>query len=316
MKTRGNESFRRRNSKLVPRLLLLLGLIVAVALITLFCVKFVAPRLKNSNTVSSLYRNWKKYDYEKVYDISAKILEKKPLHNTARTFYGYSAFYLAVSETDSNLAQSYLDESINSLRIALQSSKKKSLGQIEYMLGKAYFYKNSISSYDYYADLAVKYFQKSLDDRYKSDDVWQYLGLSYAALGKRQESIASFTKALDRESDVLLMNIAEQYYLNGQSDAAKQYLFRCNNISQNQDILSKSHTLLGQIYTDESKYEDAFKEFNAVLEKDKNSADAHYGLGVLYEKQGDIAKARSEWRKCIRIQVNHPGAAKKMAEIK
>jgi len=52
----------------------------------------------------------------------------------------------------------------------------------------------------------------------------------------------------------------------------------------------------------------------SVLEKDENSADAHYQLGILYEKQGDMVKARAEWRNALRIQVNHRGALEKMAD--
>ena len=55
------------------------------------------------------------------------------------------------------------------------------------------------------------------------------------------------------------------------------------------------------------------EEFNKVLAKNENSADAHYGIGVIYEKQGNIVKARSEWRKALKIQVNHPEALQKMS---
>ena len=44
-----------------------------------------------------------------------------------------------------------------------------------------------------------------------------------------------------------------------------------------------------------------------------NSADAHYGIGVIYEKQGNIVKARAEWRQALKLQVNHADALKKMA---
>ena len=49
-----------------------------------------------------------------------------------------------------------------------------------------------------------------------------------------------------------------------------------------------------------------------VLEKYPNSADAHYGIGVIYEKQGNLVKARAEWRQTLKIQVNHQGALQKL----
>ena len=76
----------------------------------------------------------------------------------------------------------------------------------------------------------------------------------------------------------------------------------------------KSENLLGTIYIDRENYDEAMKEFENVLKKNENSADAHYGIGVIYEKQGNIVKARSEWRKALKIQVNHPGALQKISE--
>ena len=63
---------------------------------------------------------------------------------------------------------------------------------------------------------------------------------------------------------------------------------------------------MGNIALQRENFEDAEKEFNFILEKNENSADALYGLGVIYESQGDMVKARSEWRKALRIQNNHP----------
>jgi len=272
--------------------------------------------MHSESSVYTLYAQWKKYDYSGAYETSKRILERKPFNNTALTYHGYASFYLGVSQLDTSTAQNYLDESINSLRLALISAKKSLRPQLEYMLGKAYFYKNTISTY-YYADLAIKYLQKAKHDGYKAADIPEYLGLSYASLNMTMDSISSFTEALlVRESDTLLLSIAEQYYKSGQNTAAEQYLFRIVNNCKDDTLVLKSRVLLGTIYIDREKYSDAEKEFTAILEKNENSADAYYGLGVIYEKQGDLVKARSEWRKALRIQVNHPGALKKIADYK
>ena len=110
--------------------------------------------------------------------------------------------------------------------------------------------------------------------------------------------------------------IAEQYKNAGQEQAAEQYLYRISQNCKDEQIILKNHLLLGEIYLNQAKFQDAEKEFNFILEKNQNSADAYYGLGVIYENQGDFVKARSEWRKALRIQNNHPGALKKIAEYK
>ncbi|MBP5359366.1 MAG: tetratricopeptide repeat protein [Treponema sp.] len=305
----------KRKSKFLPRLILTIVVIVVLTLISIGIYRFLNNKVHSEISVNSLYKNWDAKDYQAVYDSSNAILEKNNLHNAARTLHGYSSFMLAESEVDNARSQELLDEAIINLRIAMQYAKEDMLPQIEYMLGRCYFYKDYPTNEHYYADLTVKYLLKCQENGFYSDDIPEFLGLSYAALSETQKSIESFTTALrDRESDTLLFDIAKQYCKAGQGAVAKQYLNRVINMTANDDVALKSHTLLAQIYMDEEKYEDAEKEFESILEKDENSADAHYGLGVIYEKQGDNAKARSEWRKCLNIQPQHTLARQKMAE--
>ncbi|QQA02167.1 tetratricopeptide repeat protein [Treponema peruense] len=317
---RVSEKIVRRKNMIVVRIILLAGILSAVVLVSFFSYKAIHRYLFASSSVSAMYDNWELHSrqgYEKVYEISENIIQKKNFHNSARTFRGYSAFMLAEYETDNAKSQTYLDEAVYNLRIALQNCSKDALPQIEYMLGRTYFYKNKLSSYHYYSDLAVKYLNLALDHGYKSDDIPLLLGLSYASLGQTDESIAAFTEALlVRETDTLLFDIAKQYYNNGQGSASKQYLYRVISTTRNESLLEESRILLGQIYTDEGALYDAEKEFTAILEKNENSADAHYGLGVLYEKRGDAVRARAEWRKCLKIKFDHPGALQKMSEAK
>ena len=92
-----------------------------------------------------------------------------------------------------------------------------------------------------------------------------------------------------------------------------QYLLRVIQNSQNEELVLKSRLLLGNIYLDDGKYADAKNEFDEILKLNKNSADAYYSLGLIYEKQGEMVKARAEWRKALKAQVNHPGALAKMS---
>ena len=304
----------KRKKKIVP---LIVFLILFIAFITGSAAVFfyvIKPHLTKQISLSSIEKAWLAQDYENVYELSNGLLLSDPFHNAARVYHGYAGFYLSVAQTDTIQSQVYLDESINSLRIALYTASEAARPQICYMLGKAYFYKNTLSSYNYYADLAIKYLNAAQQNGYQMDDIPEYLGLSYASLDMRGESLKAFTNALlVRESDMLLLAIAEQYYGNGQADAAKPYLFRLRN-SQNDIILLKSKNLLAKIYIDEGNYADAQAEYEFILEKDPNSADAYYGLGVIYEKQGDLVRARAEWRKALRIQVDHPEALQKIAD--
>ena len=320
MKARyGLDLFYHKRKTFVIKFIIASFAIVFVTLFSFIFIKFIGNKFFKLDSVDSMYKNWSLHTedgYKSVYNSASRILDENPYHNAALAFLGYSSFMLAESETDNIKSQELLDKSIFSLRKAMHGCKKDTLPQIQYMLGRAYFYKNKVSAYHYYADLVVKYLSLAVSNGYKSADIPLLLGLSYASLGETDESIAAFTEALlVRETDTLLFNIAKQYCKKGRESVAKQYLVRVMKISQNEDLLDDSHILLGQIYTSEGNFSDAEKEFNSILEKNQNSADAHYGLGVLYEKKGDNIKARSEWRKCLKIQFNHKGALKKMSEL-
>ena len=259
---------------------------------------FYLSKTTSNSTTHSLYQLWQEQNYARVYETASVILENNFLNNAALAFKGFAAFYLAVSNNVPSESQQYLEEAINALQLAQRGASVSSLPQIHYMLGKSYF-------------LAAR------SAGYTADDIPEYLGLCYASLGMTDESISAFTEALlVRESDTLLLAIAEQYYKNQQYAAARQYLFRVNEKSTADDIVIRSNILLGNVAVAEEDFDTAQQKFSLVLEKDPNSADACYGLGIIYEAKGDLVRARAEWRKALRIQVNHSGALKKLAEYK
>jgi Tfp pilus assembly protein PilF len=299
----------------IRKILLILFLCIACCFSFFYLAKTLYNKTTRKTGVVQLKSLWNEHDYQKVFTLSQLILEKDPFKPIALTYQGYSAFYLAISQTDSLKAQNLIEISINSLRLAHQKANSNAIPQIDYMLGKAYYHKNIICAYSYYADLSIKFLNLAIAQHYHATDIYEYLGLAYASLEMTSQSIVAFTEALQyNDSDVLLMAIAEQYYANGQNSSAKQYLYRIKNTSTDDTLVLKCSNVLGLIYLDDGNLDAAIKEFNSILQKDPNYADAHYGLGLVYEKQGDLVKARSEWRITLFSQVNHAGALKKMEQ--
>ncbi|MBR4630677.1 MAG: tetratricopeptide repeat protein [Treponema sp.] len=311
----------KRDGKFLKRLILVFVCAVVLSVLIFFSYIFINSKINSGTSLFDLKAKWREYNYKDVYDISSAILYERPCNYTALVFHGYSAFFLSLSENDTIQAQNYIEESITSLRQALISttSEDDKIPQIEYMLGKAYFYKDYLSAYHYYADLSVKYLLSSINKGYKANDTAELLGLNYAALGMSMESISSFSEAIvDRNSDTLLLAIAEQYINAKQYETAEKYLHRISEDCKNEKIVLRSQYLLGQIYLEQNLFDNAAKEFNKIIESldgAENSADAYYGLGLVYEKQGDLVKARSEWRKVLRIQSNHQGAVSALKRI-
>lgn len=315
------EKMRKNNNKNVVRKknhffrnLILIFLAISITSGIFFTIKYFFTSFnQNKITINTIKESWEKFDYEAVYQNGKIFLQEEPFNNTVLTYYGYACFYLAVSQNDTFKAQEYLDECINKLRVAAYSANPSLLPQLYYMLGKAYFYKNNISTY-YYADLSIKYLTLAKEKGYQADDIAEYLGLSYASLDMTLESISAFTEALlVRESDRLLLSIAEQYFKIKEYNAAIQYLFRVLESSENIDIIDKTKILLSKIYIEQDNLDAAFTELTSLLEKNDNNADAHFYIGIIYEKQNNLVKARSEWRKTLKIQPNYQEALKKLS---
>ncbi len=315
--TRTQQGVVRRKSRLLRRLAVCLAVLVLSSLAAVPVLHLARGGRESSVRMGQVESRWRQGSYQEVYDMTGIMLDQDPFHTMALAYRGYSGFYLAVSQTDTAMAQAYLDESINALRVAALRSRSRARSQVHYMLGKAYFYKNTLSAYHYYTDLAIKYLVLAREESYEADDIPELLGLSYATLGMTEESISAFTEALlVRESDVLLLSIAEQYYKNGQLAAAKAYLHRVSTTTADDSHRLRSKSLLGQIYLDESNYAEAEREYRSMLEIDPNYADAFYGIGVVYESRGELVRARSEWRKALRLDVGHQGALTRLAENK
>jgi tetratricopeptide (TPR) repeat protein len=298
----------------LPRLIITIVILSVVSLSVLFITRKIVKNINEVPSISKVYEYWNNQDYQKVYETCDIILKSKPYNSTVMAYKGYAAFCLSISQSDLELSHEYIDSAINSLRLSLIEAPEALYPQICYMLGKSYFYKNSISAYYYYADSAVYYLNEALKFGFSASDISRYLGLSYAQLSMTEESIKSFSEALlTDENDNLLLAIAEQYIKNGQSENAKQYLFRIRSISNDEIMILKACEYLASIYVEEGNYNEALSEYNSILEKDPYNADVYYGIGVIYEKMGDMAKARAEWRKALKVQVNHAGALKKLS---
>lgn len=309
-----NSQIVKSKSKFIPRLTISILIIFIVALLVIFLSRKIIQSINSVPSITKVYEEWNKNEYLNVYNLTEEILDKKPYNSTALAYKGYASFCLSISQFELEESFEYIDIAINSLRLALQNPPDSLKPQICYMLGKAYFHKNSLSSYYYYADSVVYYLTEALKLGFTAPDIQKYLGFSYAQLSMTEESIKAFSEVLlTDENDELLLAIAEQYIKNEQPANAKQYLYRIRSTSADDVMVLKACENLASIYLEEDNFVDAIAEYQNILEKNPYNANAYYGLGVVYEKMGDMVKARAEWRNALKVQVNHSGALKKLS---
>lgn len=286
--------------------------IVLIAVLLLVLTSIIAFGMRKYGnpvpSVSSLYKAWEANDYSRVVEDSALILKKHPLDGAALALNGFASFYLHLAQTDPAEAGRLLDASIVSMRNAWHRVSDSEKPLLAYILGKAYYQRGY-----YYADLAGKYLDYAWDAGARYPDLEEYRGLSATLLGDYKKAIENFTEALATSpSDILLFTLATTYRKTNDTDKAMQYYLETARSTADESLQLKAKCQLALILVERGDFPGAMAEFDSILQKDANFADAHYGLGVIYEAQGDMVRARAEWRKTIRIDPVHPGAREKL----
>ena len=285
----------------IVRYIVLFLCVVCVVSGAVFFLGIYKTRYFHVPSMNLVYADWANNDYAEVYEKTAQILEKRPMDGTALALHGFAAYYLFAEQTDLSVGADYLTAAVVHLRRALYLTKDKDIPKIAYILGKAYYQQGY-----YYADLAVKYLDEAYTGGIEASDLSEFRGMAASLLGDTDKAIEAFTQALAANpSDFVLYAVAENYKKKGDIQNAKLYLFETIKKTGDAVLEIRCRNQLGLLFLAENKPNEALEQFNTVLAKDVNSADAHYGIGLVYEMQGDMIKARYEWRSAIRLNPIH-----------
>ncbi len=294
-----NKAFSKRKSP-IRKIILGLGVLLLIFGAVFLGIKYT-KNYKGLPGMKTVYADWNEKNYISVYDKTEQILKKRPYDGEVLALRGFAAYYIFVEKTDFSTSYEYLDEAILCLRQALYRVKKSEKPKISYVLGKAYYQKGY-----YYSDLAVKYLDYTANAGLEFEDLAEFRGMSASLLGEPDKAISAFSEALAyNPSDLLLFALAKNYMKICDEQNSKLYLFETINKTNDALLELKCRYLLGSILLDEGKISEAEKEFKLILDKDRTSADAYYGLGVVAEIRGDLIKARAEWRKALKLDPLH-----------
>jgi tetratricopeptide (TPR) repeat protein len=288
--------------------------VVFVAFFLIAATFVVGVGLKNRPRIDrkELLQLWDAGSYQEVFDLSKTGLENNPMDYFLLTLHGFASYQFAIAQINNFDTLIYIDECIWSLRKALLTNEGGQDGRVQYVLGKAYYYKGPA-----YANLAIHFLEGARNLSYNERDIPEYLGLAYAAVQDYRSSVAAFTLALepvpqdsggredsgvsDYPSDLLLLAIARSYTALEETETARAYLIRCMEISRDTNTIAAARLLLGDILFRSGRIKEAEAQYWAILEHDAENAEAHFQLGELYAASGDVTRSRAEWRRAVRI---------------
>jgi tetratricopeptide (TPR) repeat protein len=294
---------------------LVAGLLVFFLIAAVFV---VGMGLKNRSSIDrkELRRLYDAGSYEEAFEMSQTGLEQYPMDYFLLSLHGFASYQLAIAQINTFDTLIYVDECIWSLRKALLTKDDSRDGRVQYVLGKAYYSKGSG-----YVDLAIRFLEEARDLSYNAEDIPEFLGLAYAAAQDYRSSVAAFSIALnpaaqgseggeqahtsDYPSALLLLALARSYIALDETETATAYLIRCIDSSQDSNIITAARLLLGDIFFQSGRVEEAEALYLSILENDAENAEAHFQLGELYAAKVDITRARAEWRRAVRIDPSH-----------
>jgi len=282
--------------------------LIFCAVIAVIVTIIVVSQLNSTerNERRELLRVWNEGNYQEAYEFSRNALKENPVDYFLLTINGFSAYQMGISQINNHSLLNYINESIFSLRKAILQKESAKDGRVFYVLGKAYGYKGAE-----YADLAVKYLEKSKKLNFDAQDIPEFLGLAYASYGDYRNSVASFTQAFipgRPASDNLLLSIARSYIAMGEYSMAFNYLQNCVETSPDSRSVAMARLLLAEIYVNTEEYDNAEIQYASILETSGENAEVRFQLGELYNIRGDTTRARSEWRMAYRQDPSHAGA--------
>jgi tetratricopeptide (TPR) repeat protein len=273
-----------------------------------------AGRLKASmGGGKELLQFWEAGSFDEVFSQSQTALVSRPMDYFLLTLRGFSAYQLGISQINNLNAAQYFEDCIRSLRKAMLLKNSANDGRLYYVLGKAYCYRG-----ESFADLSVKYLEKARGLSYRAADIPEYLGMAYASIGDYRSSVAAFAEALDPDqgmgiSGPLLLSIARSYIALADYRQARAYLQRCIDISPDSRAIFSARLLLSDVLRMSGDSNGARQQLMDILEEEENNAEAHYQLGELYSQQGDVVRARAEWRLALRADPAHQEARTRLS---
>jgi len=260
------------------------------------------------NDYTFLEKQLQSGNYNVVIHEGEPYLDKRPLNPRLLRYLGESYYYISGS-----LAGTEKDESLNRaiiyLRKGLVLSRFEDIRAKNYfILGMAYFKKGPL-----YYELAAEYLKTALEKGYSDNSMYEVLGFCYYKLGVPERAIQYLekAKALTRK-DIVSLYLALSYKDHGLFESAVKELEYLIKNTQDQTILEEAYSIIAWIDFQEERYDEAAQNLNQVLILNPDSAYAHFWLGNIYEKKGDLISARKEWRTTLKIDPKHIGAIEKL----
>jgi tetratricopeptide (TPR) repeat protein len=231
----------------------------------------------------------------------AKVKESLAEFTTGAKYHAPNAFDLKIVALDYILLKDYMDAD-HWLTRSLQWDPGDA--QAWYYMGRTKYSESQFPE-------AIEAFAHCLKLEPRNIQAENNVGLSYEALGKRDQAIQAFKNAIDWESQSPakdpepFIELAHLYLDQNQPGKAVQYLEQSIAIFPR---ASKAHQSLGKAYSLLHRLPEAQKELEKAAALEPETASLHCMLGQIYREERKFSEARAEFDRCTELQQTQPAS--------
>ncbi|MGD9345656.1 MAG: tetratricopeptide repeat protein [Candidatus Aminicenantes bacterium] len=187
---------------------------------------------------------------------------------------------------------------------------------LNYNLGHFYNMKNHL-------DKALKYAWRAAELQEDFKDAYDLIGNIFFKVGDFESSIKSYQKviAIDPKDAMSFYNLGCVLSAKGEAKGAEEswlsaIRYEKNKRIKNEDEISKdelnislvvvgrqvvfkSHTALGHLYTNQKLWDKALEQFQSALELEPNRSELHYEIGKIHIERANIPEAKRHLEKYL-----------------
>jgi len=224
-----------------------------------------------------------------------KVKESLAEFTAGAKYHAPNAFDLKIVALDYLLLKDYLDAD-HWLRRSLQWDPHDS--QAWYYFGRTKYSESQFPQ-------AIEAFTECLKLEPHNPKAESNVGLSYEALGKRDQAVQAFENAIAWEAESTVkdpepfIELAHLYLNQNQPEKAVLYLTQSIDISPN---VSKAHQELGRAYSLLHRLPEAQAELEKAVALEGATASLHCLLGKIYRQESMLPKAKAEFERCEALE--------------
>jgi tetratricopeptide (TPR) repeat protein len=182
---------------------------------------------------------------------------------------------------------------------------------------------------------SIKYYKKTLKASRSATTLYN-IGIAYIKKGEGKEAVKYLTEALSINKTMMsiypqLISIYQKLGMQEDIEETKKMLETARVLGQGEEHVKKalkaffnkecylaadeykksieanpyspvSHSNLGYIYYDLNMNEKAYEYQRRAIDIDPNFANAHYGLGLIYKRWGDMNMAKKHFQEYLRLE--------------